>query len=386
MKSITHFIILFTLLFVPYSMLSTHIVGGTATYTSLGIEDGIASVEVYFYLYRDGNSPAQFDDNIELGIYGYANGEYEFIGTENGQLLTDFSLFNEDIGTCSVNLFSYLYGLYAFKVEIPVNDFEYFTLAYQRCCRDITITNLLSPSDTGIAISMDLYPIGMNNIDQVFSFKNEFPVQVNPGVKTNFDVAIGDSYQKEYYLTTPKSAGGSMGSSSDPGDPTHCEGIAPNPMNCLPEFDEVEYLDPDYPYGEGSVVEMDKNDGILSVTIPQTGKFLMGMTMERYIDGQIASRLRQQFVMNVIKCTTSLNDQDKASSFAVWPSPTNGELYLSDALEEISIYNIHGTKKVINLTNNFSNQINIDELTSGIYFMKGKTVEGDWVLKKIVKF
>jgi len=68
-----------------------------------------------FYLYRDANSIAQFDGNISIGLYGYANEEYEYISKETVMLTNESPIEFDNIEDCPLNMFPYALGIYSFQ-------------------------------------------------------------------------------------------------------------------------------------------------------------------------------------------------------------------------------------------------------------------------------
>ena len=124
---------------------ATHIVGGGLTYRCLGGDQ----YEVTLNVYRDcffGASNAQFDDPVSIGIFdGQTNfriGEVRIpLGPQNDTLdivIADTCLFVP--ATVCVHTTTYID-----TISLPERAGGY-TLAYQRCCRNQTIVNILNLS------------------------------------------------------------------------------------------------------------------------------------------------------------------------------------------------------------------------------------------------
>lgn len=385
MKTITYFFLVCFLLIVPYAGNSAHIVGGTYAYEVLGVNNGIANVEVTLYLYRDSKSGgAQFDSNIQLGLYKYENSEYSFIESLFVQISSFSVLEINDISDCPNDIINYEIGTYTTQIEIPLENYEHFTIGHQRCCRNPQISNIKFPEETGIAISFDLFPAAFLQVNKPIVMSNQFPVLTEVGIESSFDISVEDEFEKEYYLSIPKAAGGVLGSTIA-GDPNDCEGITPDVENCQPEFDEVEYIDPDNPYGQGATIEMDKDSGIMNLEIPAISKVLVGLTVDRFSEGELLSRLRQQFLINSLDCTTSTSEYNGRSDINIWPSPTTDKVYFESKLQDVRVVDIHGKKMELNPTMQSITELDLIELPKGVYIIKGKTEEGNWVSQKIIK-
>lgn len=385
MKSITTFILSIFLLLIPFLGNSAHIIGGTFSYNVVSVSNNFADVEVTLYLYRDANAGgANFDAIIQLGLYKYLNSEYTFEDGHHISLssITDIEVNNLD--DCSSEMIQYELGTYTSQITIPLSDYEHFTLAYQRCCRDNTISNISDPEETGIAISFDLFPAAFTVINSPANENNDFPIITKVGTAVTVDMAVEDEYAKEYFLTTPKSSGGVLGSSVA-GDPNDCEGITPSPKNCLPEFDTVEYLDPTQPYGLGAEINLDLLSGEMNIEIPAISKVLIGLTVDRFIDGVLSSKIRQQFVINASECNPTGISEIENSDFNIWPSPTSNKIYFESQLNDIKLLDHTGKKITINSIHNSISELDLIHLTKGVYIIKGTTEEGRTISQKVIK-
>jgi len=131
-------------------------------------------------------------------------------------------------------------------------------------------------------------------------------VQVEPGISTNFDISLEDDFDKEYYLSTPKTSGGNLITGE-----IGCQEVIPEPANCLPEYADVTYIYNDQPYGHEAELELDKESGILKVNFPLTSKVLIAITLDRFSDDELVCRARQQFIINSFSCSPSSSLSEK---------------------------------------------------------------------------
>ncbi|MBI1182875.1 T9SS type A sorting domain-containing protein [bacterium] len=74
-----------------------------------------------------------------------------------------------------------------------------------------------------------------------------------------------------------------------------------------------------------------------------------------------------------------------AGNVAVYPSPTNGFVYInsSETVRTIKVYNMVGAN--VKTFSNVSNSIDLSELTEGVYMLQGTTLSGATFTKKVVK-
>jgi len=384
MKPITKFLFCLTLLFSPFYLKSTHIIGGTTSYQLIEVTDESATLQLSFYLYKDSQSPAQLDENISIGLFGYKNEEYSFIAKQDVMLSFSSPVIFDDIEGCPNSQFSYLEGIYSFEIVIPINDFDHYTFAYQRCCRNEVINNILFPTDTGIAITLDIYPKALEIQNVIPPLNNMFPIQAEPGTNNSFDISLEDPFEKEYFLSVPKASGGILGS-GEPGDPNGCQGIIPDPQNCPPEYADIQYIDPENPYGADANVVLDKDDGILDINIPATSIVLFGVTLDRYADNELICRSRQQFVLNNISCLPTKVKNTAIPELLVWPIPANEYIKTNIPLKQVNIFSVTGDSQSIRQNDKFSNEFDISDLSPGLYFLRGLTLYDKWVVKRIIK-
>jgi hypothetical protein len=381
-KKITQILIASLFLLVPLTLKSTHIVGGTFTYEVLEIANDVATLEVSLYVYLDNNGGADFDQNLELALFKYDNSAYEYVSRKFVNISSFKTLELNDLMDCSPFILNYELGVYTTQIDVPLNNYEHFTFAYQRCCRDNSISNIKIPEETGIAISFDLFPKAFTMLNQSIVVNNLLPLLNTVSVSTTFDLSVEDDSDKLYYLSTPKAAGGVLGTAF--GDPTDCEGITPNPQNCLPNFPEVEYVDLDNPYGTGATLAIDSDSGMLNINIPEIGKILVGVTIDRYSEDELFCRIRQQFLMNTMDCAIASTKDNIVSDLEIWPVPSNGFLYFENQLQNITILNTNGVSQQFQAQSKLSNQIDLKHISNGVYIIKGQTSEGSWIAKKIV--
>ena len=136
---------------------ATHIIGGEMSYVCLGNNQ----FEITLTIYRDcifGGSNTEFADSVSIGIFddddelvdlgsGYNLGELSmpFISSQNITNISSDSCLTINSAICIES------GIYRDTVSLE-NAIGGYQLAYQRCCRNNAITNIVEPVNTGITI------------------------------------------------------------------------------------------------------------------------------------------------------------------------------------------------------------------------------------------
>ncbi len=192
-------------------------------------------------------------------------------------------------------------GVYTFNLDLPVSS-ESYHIIYSRCCRNNTITNIVSPGQTGATYWMELTAAAQQVCNNSPTFKKFPPIVICAGEPINFDHSATDTDgdQLFYELCTPYRGGG-----TNTNNPTIPSGVAPNP-DLPPPYSSVFFLQPAYSYdnplGTNPPITIDINTGFLT-GIPQiTGQFVVGVCIKEYRNGVLLSVLRRDFQFNVAKC------------------------------------------------------------------------------------
>lgn len=292
-------VLLFVFFLNPFLSNASHIVGGEISYNCLGGN----TFEIKLTVYRDcyfGASNAEFDPEASIGIFD-ANNDLvlSLLGAPGGQLLipatvddtldiiiSDPCLFPpEEICVHSMT--------YTDTIDLPPISGGY-QLVYQRCCRNSTISNIVSSFDTGASFVIDISEKALLECNSSPEFIVIPPVYLCINEPFVFDQSVidvdGDSLV--YSLCTPLD-----GASFDD----------PRPQPPLPPpYDPINWLNPPYSLNNllgGSPLEIDPQTGIVTA-IPNTqGIFLVGLCIQEYRDGELLSETTREFQYTVGVCT-----------------------------------------------------------------------------------
>ena len=274
----------------PNMLQATHIIGGEVNYTCLGNEQ----YEVELTVYRDcffGAANAFFDDPASIGIFD-VNGtlldelRLPFLNNDTlTPILSDSCLFVPDnvcVHTAS----------YRGQVNLPFSPGGY-TMVYQRCCRNETITNIVDPLNTGATFTAEISESSLLECNSGPKFRAFPPLFICVNEPINWDHsavdAEGDSLV--YSLCAPFSGGDIINNQPQP----------PNP----PPYDNVIWQNG---FGVGNilggpdVLSIHPSTGLLTGTPIIQGQFVVGVCIQEFRNGQLISTSRRDFQYNVGEC------------------------------------------------------------------------------------
>jgi gliding motility-associated-like protein len=310
LKSLMYVLALF--LCFAYTAQAKHIIGGYVRYDHLGSGNYLIKI----YIYRDcrpQEDAAGLDNEIAVSIFEKINSN-NFAILENRNIPLRSRQFVDapdfDCLTLPPNLCVEL-GYYELNYRVrgwPLD--RSIVVAHQRCCRNNTITNLVSPDDTGATFSIEITPEAMRLGSSSPDFNAFPPTVICAGFPLSFDHSArgqtGDSLVYKY--CSPLAGGGLRGSFLLPGNATACDGVVPSPA--CPPFRTVTFKTPAYsvnrPLAGNPVVNIDSRTGMIE-GVPETlGQFVAGVCVEQWRGGQLLSISRREFQFNVTDCSRSV--------------------------------------------------------------------------------
>ncbi|MEL6866947.1 MAG: PKD domain-containing protein, partial [Bacteroidota bacterium] len=293
------------LLLGPQELSATHIVGGEVTYRCLGPnESGNNDFEISLTVYRDcfnGSPQAPFDPFASIGIFDSDNQLVTSLGDGTGQLLIPFV--SDDTLNPSLNNPCFVIPpnvcvhttTYRDTLELPFRIGGYL-LAYQRCCRNVTIQNIVNPLNTGATYSVLITERALLECNSSATFINWPPNYICANEPIDFDHSAididGDSLV--YKLCVPLDGA------------TFDEPMPQPPLN--PPYQEVVWVDPPYDVNNmlnaapGEPLRINSASGFLTGLPNTLGQFVVGICLEEYRDGELISTTRRDFQYNVGPC------------------------------------------------------------------------------------
>lgn len=276
---------------------ASHIVGGEITYECLGNN----RYRIFLTVYRDcenANPSALFDNPAAIGFFDGAGQNLINDFTNQGVLYVKPNL--DDTLTTRITSQCFVQGqevcvhttTYRQDVTLPFRP-DGYVIAYQRCCRNSTINNILEPALTGATFSVRVTPEALQECNTSPKFKTWPPVYICANDDINFDhSAIGRSGDSLVYkLVTP-----SVGATFDDPKPNRPSA----PLN-----EQVIWQAPynlDNLLGGTDPLRIDPQTGRISGTPTTIGQFLVGIQVEQYRNGVLLSVSKRDFQYNVRLC------------------------------------------------------------------------------------
>jgi len=305
-------ILLVLLMSVSNEVLSKHIVGGDVTYSFVSRNNNTLTYQITFTMYRDTEGGgAQFDNNAAFGLFRGSGNNWSLVRSYEHSPV-EIETININTGNPCLEVPSGIgveLGIYTFNVSFQLSATDSYMIAYQRCCRNNTINNILTPEDTGAVFSVEISPFAQAEEDSSPTFDDFPPVVICANTLLNFDHSATDidGDQIVYSFCTPLQSGGQRGIT--PGeDPTQCDGITPNPENCQPPFREVNFRLPafsfDNPLGNG--VTVNQSSGLISGIPQMLGQFVVGVCATTFRNGVEIGRVSRDFQFNVTTCEVAV--------------------------------------------------------------------------------
>ncbi|MCF8237417.1 MAG: PKD domain-containing protein [Saprospiraceae bacterium] len=285
----------------PASLQATHIVGGEMTYTCLGNNQYEITMRVYRDCYSgqagfDGSPGSQ---SARVTIFLGSGPSAQQMGTPNigSPIITKINpVVTNPCLTAPPNV-CVEEGLYTFTVNLIPSNKSYF-IAYQRCCRNGTISNIVQPGDVGATYAVEITPLAQQECNSSPTFQDFPPIAicVNDTLRFDHSAIDQDGDSLVYSFCTPLYGG----SKND---------VAPNPES-KPPYDGVTFQ---FPYSQNNQVGGNPQVTIDPLTgqifgFPTTqGQYVVGVCVAEYRNGQLLSVTQRDFQFNIVACVQAIN-------------------------------------------------------------------------------
>ncbi len=293
------------------SLFARHIVGGEITYQCIGQPDAnTRTYEVKIFIYRDcfGNgalfdsdprSQTQFEMSIFRGNELYRTPGIPTTGLEIELLDIEVDnpclVFPPDV--CVER------GVYTIEIDLPIST-ETYTISYQRCCRNESISNIINPGDAGATYLTEITPIAQQscNSSPTFNFFAPIVICANSLLEFDHSATDADGDTLRYSLADPYYGGGNL--LRDPGA-TSFAGVTPNPES-PPPYDPIVFapgFDANQPVDGGNpIININPITGLLQVNPQTTGQFVLCILVEEFRNGELIGFVRRDFQFNIVEC------------------------------------------------------------------------------------
>lgn len=284
---------------------AAHIIGGELTYECLGADPNQSGNNIYLFtmrVYRDcQGGGAQFDSapgSFTDATVTVFNGISIFQTLElAAPVVTDI---DPNTGNPCVEVPPNVCveeGVYTFQLSLPIINQSY-TITYQRCCRNNSISNIFNSGDSGATYFIELTPFAQTtcNNSPVFSSFPPPVICVNEPLSFNHMATDAEGDLLVYSLCSPL-LGGSLGN------------VAPDPDE-PPPYNPVNFQSPTFtalnPVAANPPLAIDQFTGMLTGTPNLQGQYVVGICVSEYRNGQLLSTVQRDFQFNVAFCQPSV--------------------------------------------------------------------------------
>lgn len=303
-----------------------HIIGGDMSYRCLSVDtvNKFVNFAVTLKMYRDcyAFQAAEFDQQIKIGIYEkLPNGFYRNVKKLDQVLLKSpiVKINADEDNPCLIVPENVCVeeGTYEFQTgNLRMSTNSYY-IAYQRCCRNETISNILNPGMDGAAFVIEITPEGQRVCNNSPRFKKFPPIVICINSALNFDHSIidADGDLVTYEFCTPLVAGGQDGTLNGS---EMCYGVKPDPFGCPPPFSTVNFRTPIYtantPLAGNPVVSINPLTGLITGKPEIQGQFVVGVCIREFRNGILLTETRRDFQFNVTYCEPKVHAKLKSDS------------------------------------------------------------------------
>jgi gliding motility-associated-like protein len=284
--------------------------------------------EIKLTLYRDCSNPnaAYFDPTIIIAAY-----------TLNGSILQDS--FHVDLtsvvpleysgaGCVQPPQICMQTGTYIRNIQLPAGSGGYY-LVWERCCRNSTIVNLQSPSQTGMAFYHEMADPALMNSSPAFNSPPLPYTCVGQLFRFSFFANDLEGDSLVYEMSTPLAGGNTTNQSPNPFSYLN----SPGGQNLIPPPAPYSNSVWDFGYGISDVcasavpLVMNSETGLVEGVPDVPGFYAMAANVYEYRNGILIGIVRREIEFTVLPCTG--NAQPNVS-----PSIKNAnyEIYASDTL------------------------------------------------------
>jgi gliding motility-associated-like protein len=282
-------LVVLVLLFAAFSSAASHIVGGNIHYELLGGDTYL----IQLFVYRDcATSTTDFDDPASIGVYDSNGNLVENIEIDiNNAEISDVPVdtgnqcLEPPEGICVKE------AIFTTTVDLPPIPGGY-TLAYQRCCRNVTLVNTESNDDLGITLYAQIpgSEVTTENSNPIFNDYPPLVICMNQPFVFDHSASDADGDELEYVFCNPllSNVGGFY--INPPGAPPYPE------LEFYPEFDY------EYPITSDPGFEIDPATGVITGTPTQLGQYVVGICINEYRNGELIATMNRDFQFNVTLC------------------------------------------------------------------------------------
>ncbi|MFT6150147.1 MAG: hypothetical protein ACJAUH_002845, partial [Saprospiraceae bacterium] len=294
-------IILF-LLFTATSANAWHLVGGEMYYECLGNNQYKISMKVYRDCRSQANPAAPFDNPAPFSVFdgngnqviinGSSNTVYVpiAVGPNNLPVSTGNPCVIPPSGLCVEE------AIYETTITLPYNPNGYH-IAYQRCCRNSSITNIFNPNTHGGTFTVFISDLAQTTCNQSAQFANLPPIVICTNQPLNVDHSATDAEGDSLVYSFCAPYTGFQQGNPGPGPAT------PPPYSTVPFIPPLSATNP---LGGSPQITINPVTGFITGMPTVTGQYVVGVCVEEYRNGMLLSTLRRDFQFNATACAVTV--------------------------------------------------------------------------------
>ena len=293
----THLLVFILILIFSSDLLATHIVGGDFYYRQVGTNR--YEITMKLYIDCENGQPGAISSDAEaiISIFDGASNSYESKFTMNRTSPTrlnklQYKCVIPEQGVC-VDQYVYVKTI---TLDPGVNG---KILSFQRCCRNNSINNIISPESTGSTYWVKIPGTKLVTFDNSPQFKELPPNYICVNAPLIFDHSAtdsdGDSLSYELYHPY-------TGATKENPRPDNTWG---NGMFDAPPFSTIMWKNPystNNQLGGNPLMEIDAITGLLTATPTVEGQFVIGIKVKEYRKGVLIGETLRDYQFNVRPC------------------------------------------------------------------------------------
>lgn len=284
---------LFSLLLFAVKLQAAHLVGGEIYYECLGGDEYRITLKVYRDCYTV--TGADFDNPANIAVYD-SDGDLvqsltaPYTGSEQLEVTINDPCLQAPPDVCVEE------AIYTVTTTLPFLQGGYH-IAYQRCCRNPSIVNLVNPEDLGSTYYVQIPETALNTCNSSPAYSSFPPLALCIGEQLIFDHSATDpdGDQLVYSLCAPYHGGDQL-------NPQPIPPLGPpySPINWSGGYSDS------YPLDAAPALSIDPVTGLLTGTPTQAGQYVVGVCVEEYRNGQLISVNKRDFQFNVVNCVSNI--------------------------------------------------------------------------------
>ncbi|MBI3519670.1 MAG: PKD domain-containing protein [Bacteroidetes bacterium] len=282
---------------------ATHIVGGEIYYDDLGG----GNYKLYMKVYRDCiNGVPPFDGfpdsngNISDAVFTIFDAAGNVIQTGIFDTIASSKVpptINSPCAPATAGTACVEEAKYEAFVHLPPIPGGYY-IAYQRCCRNGTILNLINPGSVGATYWEHIPGPEVVTVNSSPRFTNRPPIYICTNFPIAFDHVATDPDGDSLVYSICEPFNGL--SSSCPIVGQGCASVNEPPPYIGVPF--VSPYTPSYPMSSNPAINININSGFLNGTPDMVGQWVVGICVSEYRHGQLIGVHHRDFQFNVITC------------------------------------------------------------------------------------